>query len=109
MRGEFGNGHRAQVAVQAQSLADTKQAFLRVDVRGNIIPFWSADSTEQHSVSSLSAGDGCFRQGNAGCVDCAAADELLVIFNFKAVFFGSSVENLYSCINYFYTNAVTGQ
>ena len=109
MRSEFGNCHRAQVAVQAQSLADTKQAFFRTDIRSNIIPFRSADSTEQYSVSSLSAGDGCFRQRNAGCVDCTAADELLVIFNFKTEFFGSSVENLYRCINNFYTNAVTGQ
>ena len=109
MRGEFGNGHRTQVAVEAEGLADTQQAFFRTDRRVHIIPFRAADSAEQDCIRSLGAGDGCLRQRHAGGINSAAADELLVIFNFKAKFFGSSVENLNGCINNFYANAVAWQ
>ena len=42
---KFGNGHGAKVAVQAQSFADTEQAFFRTNFRSNIIPFGTANCT----------------------------------------------------------------
>ena len=109
MSSEFRNGHGAQVAIQAQRLANAQKSLFRTDGGIHIIPFRAAYGTQQYCVSSLSGSNGCFRQGYASSINSAATDELFIIFDFKAKFLGSSVEHFNSCINNLYADAIARQ
>ena len=72
--------HRAQVGVEAHSLAQAEQALLgarRVGVGG--VPFRAADGAEQDRVGGLAGVEDLVGEGGAVRVDRAAAHQALVV------------------------------
>ena len=100
------NHGRTQVGKQAQCAANAQKTCLGTVVAGLVVPLGTAHRAEQHAVGSLALCHGFFGKRHAGCVDCTAAEQRLVIGDGKTKLLRRLVEHLDSLIDDFGADAV---
>ncbi len=101
---------RAQIRIQTQLLANAQQALLRArSIRVGGVPLRAAHRRQQHGISCLGRLQRGRRQGLAARVNCAAANQRLLILKGHFILLAQRVEHLHGLGNNLRANAVAGQ
>ena len=99
--------YRTQVTEQTKLLTKTEDCFLRTDSRIYIIPFRTAYSTKQYSISSFTSLNSILSQRHAVCINRRTARLFINPINLYTGFLKSHITHSLRCSNNLSTNTIT--
>ena len=99
--------YRTQVTEQTKLLAKTEDCFLRTDRRIYIIPFRTAYSTKQYSISSFTSLNSILSQRHTICINRRTARFFINPINLYTGFLKSHITHSLRCSNNLSTDTIT--